>query len=372
MGNNGSKTGKCTACSEGKCGGKYERNYDCQNRGNCTCMCQESRKKTFWKGFGSVVGGVAAFAGGVVLTVTTGELGAVGIAAVVGGGALTGAGATAAIQPVAKKMSGERMTGKDYAKNVAIGGTIGAVTGPIGLGCTSVTTAIASKVGTEVGKQGTVKFFCRTAVGAVSGATSSVIQEVSNKQFNLGNIAKGTALGAATGGAAHLSGNIVNKVTETGVGRSVGKVLADTASTIVIDASYQKKFDGKVDFKKLALNAGARAATSAGSEAVTNATYKAHGGNDALRYKLGDKQILDKLEPKDREKVVAAKNYLEKNPKQVKKQEELARNLPVEKQERQTMRDRMDQLRQMEQLTAEQRNERKGLKQELSKSLTMP
>ena len=270
----GNSAGKCCSCSEGWCLEKYEYRYNCDDPDDCTCTCQEDSVDTFAKGFLSIVGGVAAITGGVALTVATGGLGAVGIAAAVGGSALTGVGATAAIHPVAKKMSGERMTGKDYAKNVAIGGTIGAVTGPIGLGCTSVTTAIASKVGTEVGKQGTVKFFCRTAVGAVSGATSSVIQEVSNKQFNLGNIAKGTALGAATGGAAHLSGNIVNKVTETGVGRSATKVTADTVSTFIIDTSSQMiDNDGKVDGEKLLFNLVSRVTTSAGSEAISSLCY---------------------------------------------------------------------------------------------------
>ena len=333
MGNNGSKTGKCAACSQNECERKYENRAKCEDPVNCSCTCQEDTNVTFWKGFGSVVGGVAAFAGGVALTVTTGGLGAVGIVAVIGGGALTGAGASMAIQPVAKKMSGEQMTGvADYFKDVAIGGTIGAVTGPIGLGGTSVTTAIASKVGTEVGKQGAVKFFCRTVVGAVSGVTSSIIQEVANGQFNLGNIAKGAALGAATGGTTHLSGNVVNKVAATGVARSVTKVAADTVSTVVIDASYQGIVDGEIDLKKLALNAGARAATSAGAEAVTNATYKAHGGKDALRDKLGDKKMLDEMDPKDREKAVKAKEFLEKLPsEEVRKQKRLALQMTDEK-----------------------------------------
>ena len=277
--------GKCRSCSEGKCEGKYERRNYCDDPRNCTCTCQENAGDTFSKGFFSVLGGVAAFAGGVVLTVSTGGLGAVGIAAVIGGGALTGAGATMAIQPVAKKINGERMTGKDYVKDVVIGGTIGAVTGPIGMGGASVTTSIASKVGTEGVKQGAVKLGCRAAVGAVSGAASSAIQEGANGQFNVGNVLKGSLLGAATGGAAHLSGNVVNKVAETGVIRSVTKVAADTTSAVVIDASSQKICNGQVDLKKLALNAGARAATSAASEAATNATYKAHGGKDALMEK---------------------------------------------------------------------------------------
>ena len=75
------------------------------------------------KGVGSFALGVGAFAGGVVLTGTTGGFGAVGIAAVVGGNALTGAGATAAIQPMAKK----------------IHTIVGAATGLIGLGGASGT-----------------------------------------------------------------------------------------------------------------------------------------------------------------------------------------------------------------------------------------
>ena len=41
---------------------------------------------------------------------------------------------------------------EDYVKDLALGGTIGAVTGSIGLGGASATASIASKVGTEVGK----------------------------------------------------------------------------------------------------------------------------------------------------------------------------------------------------------------------------
>ena len=92
-------------------------------------------------------------------------LGAVAtIAAFSGCRALTGVGTAMVIHPVAKKMSGERIMGGNYVKDVAIGYTIRAVTGHIGLGGASATASIASKVGTEFGKQGAVKFVCRTAV----------------------------------------------------------------------------------------------------------------------------------------------------------------------------------------------------------------
>ena len=98
-------------------------------------------------------------------------------------------------------------------------------------------------------KQGAVKFCCRTAVGDVSGADFRAIQEgqatsrkasgekaFANVKSSLLNIAKGAALDAATGGVVHLTGNVVNKVAEMGVARSVA---ADTVSTVVIDASCE-------------------------------------------------------------------------------------------------------------------------------------
>jgi len=298
----------------------------CKDPENCTCSCQETATEGFWWGFGSVALGAAAFAGGVVLTVSTGGLGAVGIAAVIGGGALTGAGATAAIHPIAKQLNGERMTIGEYAKDVAIGGTIGAITGPIGAGGASATTSIASKVGTEGIKQGAVKLAGRTAVGAVSGATASVVQELTNPgEFSGMNVLKGAALGAATGGVGHVSGNISNQLS-SGVAQSVTKVVADTAGAAVIDVTSQLIENGEVDGKRLALNVGARAATSAGYEAVASATYAANGGKEALKDKISDKKILDDIEdPVDKEKIIKAKDYIEKmDPKELEKQLQLA------------------------------------------------
>ena len=177
----GNSTGKCRTCSEGKCERKYKNRKRCDDPNNCTCTCQEEAIETFAKGFSSIGYGMCAVTVSVVFTLATAGagLGAVAtIAALSGCSALTGVGSAMIIHPVAKKMSGERITGGNYIKDVAIGGTIGAVTGPIGLGGASATASIASKVGTEVGKQGAVKFGCRTVVGAVSGATASAIQEV--------------------------------------------------------------------------------------------------------------------------------------------------------------------------------------------------
>ncbi|XP_057368150.1 uncharacterized protein LOC130689142 [Daphnia carinata] len=341
---------KCKSCNEERCEKRYEKRNLCDDAENCTCTCHEEPKTTFWKATGSVLLGAAAFAGGVVLTVSTGGLGTVGIAAVIGGGVLTGAGATAAIHPIAKQLNGERMTGTDYVKDLAIGGTVGAITGGIGAGGASVTTSIASKVGTESLKQGAVKLGCRTVVGAVSGGTASAIQEGVNAtsgdatQFNGMNVLKGALLGAATGGVGHVTGGAA-KLVDNGVAKSVTKVVADTAGTAVIDATYQKIVDGKVDGKKLALNAGARAATSAAYEAVSNATYKAHGGKEVLQDKLGDKEILDEVDSADRENAVKAKKFVKQlTAEQIEKQIVLAEEVSSAKQKLQMMQDKQSKI----------------------------
>jgi len=152
---------------------------------------------------------MTAFAAGVVLTVSTGGWGAVVV-----GGALTGAGATAVIHPVAKKINSERMDfGVDYVKEVAIGGGIGVLTAGISAGGASITTSIASKVGTEGINQGAVKLVCRSAVGAVAGATASVVQEHSNPgKFSVSNVVADTLLGAVTGGVSHATSNLTRKL----------------------------------------------------------------------------------------------------------------------------------------------------------------
>ena len=60
----------------------------------------------------------------------------------------------------------------------------------------------------------------------------------------------------------------VKTVATTGIARSVAKVAANMASTVVIDTSIPIGIvGGEMDEKKLALNATAAA----------NATYRAHG-----------------------------------------------------------------------------------------------
>lgn len=305
--------GKCRSCSQGKCGQKYKNRNLCDDPRHCTCTCQESSGIGFVKGLYSVVFGAAAFAGGVALTLTTGGLGAVGLAAVLGGGALTGVGATAVIHPIAKQLNGERMTGKEYVKDVAIGGTIGAITGPIGALGATATNSIATKA-VEIGiKQGVTKFVCRTGIGAVTGAAAGVIQEFSNPgKFSGKNVLKGTILGAATGGVTHATSNITRHLGSAGIAKSVIKVAADSGTTAVIDSAAQLIENGEIDGKRLAINVGARAATTAGYETAAGTIYNANGGKKGLQGKMSDKQKLEKMNAEDKRAAIESKEHLEK------------------------------------------------------------
>lgn len=69
---------------------------------------------------GSVGVGLLATAGGIVLSINTG-----GLFAVVGGAALIGAGSSLMINPIQKKIGGERMTLIDTAKETLLGASIG-------------------------------------------------------------------------------------------------------------------------------------------------------------------------------------------------------------------------------------------------------
>lgn len=56
------------------------------------------------------------------------------IAVAAGSAALIGVGSSLVFAPIQKKISGESMTVKGLATDVALGAAIGAITGPIGAG----------------------------------------------------------------------------------------------------------------------------------------------------------------------------------------------------------------------------------------------
>lgn len=65
-----------------------------------------------------LTGGLAGIIGGVAILATS--------------GAVTGAGSSLVLNPIQKLVTREHMTWSDTVKDVALGATIGGVTGPIG------------------------------------------------------------------------------------------------------------------------------------------------------------------------------------------------------------------------------------------------
>ena len=193
--------GKCRACSKEICEGEYRNRFKCEDRENCTCTCQESTDDTVVKGGLSILGGAAAITGGVALTVLTGGLGAV-----FGGAALIGAGTSMAANPISKKISGERMTGKDYITDVAVGTVVGAATGGLGHGGSVLTK----------GASGVVKGVTRVGVGAASGTIGGFSNEVgkavkgekTDGDSMVTSLATGAITGGFGGGASHLASNL--------------------------------------------------------------------------------------------------------------------------------------------------------------------
>lgn len=114
---------KCSACQENVCEGKFENRDKClgvKEKLECTCRCQVSKAELIRTSAMSIGAGVAMAAGGVALTVMTG-----GLFAIVSGAAIVGAGSSMVMTPIQKAISGECMTLKDSATDVALGATIG-------------------------------------------------------------------------------------------------------------------------------------------------------------------------------------------------------------------------------------------------------
>lgn len=114
---------KCTACQNNKCEQKYVNRSKCTGEEEgieCNCICKITAAQEITTSAISIGAGVAAAAGGVMLTMMTG-----GLFAIVSGAALVGAGSSMVMNPIQKKICGECMTVSDTAQDIALGATIG-------------------------------------------------------------------------------------------------------------------------------------------------------------------------------------------------------------------------------------------------------
>lgn len=156
---------KCSACALKQCDRKYENREKCLGKKEeikCRCICQTPLLKSTVISVGTATVGIAVAVGelnetrtlnlkwliqeeldafliwkyfpsitaGVTLTVLSGGV----LAFAAGTAALIGVGSTLVFAPIQKKISGESMTVKGMAIDVALGAAIGAITGPIGAG----------------------------------------------------------------------------------------------------------------------------------------------------------------------------------------------------------------------------------------------
>lgn len=119
---------KCSACDAKKCDRKYENRHKCVGKEeniNCSCVCQISLAADIASTSASIGSGIAVVAGGIFFTVLTGGVGLIGLAGIVAGSTIIGAGSSLVMNPIQKKITGERMTLKDVAQDVALGAVIG-------------------------------------------------------------------------------------------------------------------------------------------------------------------------------------------------------------------------------------------------------
>ena len=244
------------------------------------------------KAASSIVGGMAAVAGGVALTVMTGGLGAV-----FGGAALVGAGSSMVINPLAKKASGERMTGKDYVTDVAVGTVIGVASGGIGAGGSVLTK----------GASGVVKCTVRAGAGVVSGAAGGAISEtgraIKGEEVDASSVVKSVTVGALCGGLGGASSHVASNASKA-VGGEVTKaavrVGTQTSAGAAVDAVIQKVETGKVDLGKVAANAAGQAMIATTAETGRYAAERTHRHHDKV---TGERIKEDFKDPRDVKKV---------------------------------------------------------------------
>lgn len=223
--------GKCDPCSNKDCFGNNNYEFCCRNPSACSCTCQEQSFVSTWKSLASIVVGVGAVAGGIALTL--GTSGYPLVAAAIAGGLSVGAGASMINHPISKMMMGERITGKEFAAEIATGSVVGVMTGGIG----AAGSAIAEGAGCGVAKLG-----CKLGAGAMGGLSSSVYTSIfKDEDFSAKD---GVLCGILGGAASHLSGKVKSKAGKTAicVGTKVGsKVMAsrakDVSSQVLRDAN---------------------------------------------------------------------------------------------------------------------------------------
>ncbi|XP_070500613.1 dentin sialophosphoprotein-like [Chironomus tepperi] len=258
---------KCSACENNECEGKYEHRDKCvgeQEGIECTCICRITHNEAILSSAISIGTGVAVTAAGIGLTVATG-----GIAAIIAGAAIAGSGTSLVFSPIQKYMSKECVTLKESAKEVAIGATIGGITGPIG-----AIGSIASK-GASAAVQIGARILAGSSTGAVTGVLSEGAKAMQGEEVTIKSLTHSAVVGAAVGTIGGASTQIALGVTKpltNEIGRAATRIAVQGSSTAVTDAGVQLIQNGTVNPQKLILNTTGKMVLATTAEVSTSVT----------------------------------------------------------------------------------------------------
>ncbi|XP_055340391.1 uncharacterized protein LOC129589603 [Paramacrobiotus metropolitanus] len=290
------KPTKCAACTAKKCQRKRANRKLCDNPGKCSCVCQDTGETVAASCISAALG-IGAVAAGVGLTVVTG-----GVAAVLIGGALVGGGASCITNPIAKAMSGERMRGDDLLKEVAVGATIGVVSGGLSTGA-----SLAAK-GASTAVKAVAQIGAATTSGAVGGAVGEVARAIDGEEVTAKSVGKsvliGTSLGMVGGAGAQLAGVAAQNISN-GVAKTAVKIGAQTATATMADAGLQMAETGEIDRKRLLTTAATAATISVTAETAKSVSMK----TDAFATRRNDDLLSGKtvegeqLTPDEKKKI---------------------------------------------------------------------
>jgi hypothetical protein len=210
-----------------------------------------------------------------------------GIAAAIAGPALIAVALPLAAMPIYKYFKDERITADEMAKDVALSGTIGAVTGPIGSGGSALART----------STGITKFLIRTTTSSVAGAVGGAIAKgarfVKGEIVTVPEVVSAMKAGALVGTVGGVTGEIANGITSNISGeivRGLSRVGITGATSAATDAGVQYYENGTVDGKQVMINAAGQmvvAATAETSAAVSQRTT-------AYNNKVNDQLLRDR------------------------------------------------------------------------------
>ncbi len=159
-----------------------------------------------------------------------------GLGAIIAGGMLVGGGSSFITNPIAKKISGERMAASELASDVALGTVIGVASGGLGAGGTALAkgATTATKVAIQIGAGATT--------GAVGGALGETTKAIKGEEVSVGSFAKAIGVGVTCGAVGGASGQVASAITKnvsSGTAIALTRITAQAATSGLTDTTLQ-------------------------------------------------------------------------------------------------------------------------------------